>query len=186
MNNKINLNGKFYDKIYLDTCSIMKPEFDDLVRNVLYPAMKCTGFKITVPYEVVNELKGIAKEISGRGYRAKLGLEALTALHYVNLISYEGDVNATMAADNYFLQSAILAKADYLKPLYITQDFNLCKDLLRTNKIKSCCGSFCLNVKRINGMAQLEEFNFDPSFRVAVPPKKVDSSIQNVLARFGL
>ena len=178
--NTLFYNNKRYTNVIVDTSSLLKRQFETFMESFI-PILRNSGIKLTVPQAVFREIHKFCAENTPRGFIAKRTVENITALHRVGLVKFEGNPNSNETADSYLVGRVIKARSHGEKLLIITQDYQLARDLLKTNGMNSTWAP-ANNVNRINEVGALE--NFDLSVAVASKPKYTNMS--NVLKRFGL
>lgn len=179
----LNLNNKNFNKVMIDTSSLMQQSsFVTLMKETIIPELSKSGMKLTVPQAVMRELRKFIQENSPRALTAQKALEGINALSKVGYIAFEGNPNSEERPDSYMMREVVRAKMEQEKVLVISQDYQLALDLMSLNQIRSTITPAC-NVKRINANGELENFN------LTIAPKteqKQYSNIQNVLKRFGI
>lgn len=182
MTNKNTLfyNNKNYTSIIIDTSSLLKRQFENFMESFIL-SLRDSGMKITIPYSVMHEIHKFCTENTPRGLAAKRTLENINALHRAGFVRFEGNPNSNEKADAYIVGRVIKARSRGEKILVITQDFNLGKDILKTNSMSSTWAPVN-NVNRINEFGVLE--NFDLSRDVVINSKY--NNLSHVLKRFGL
>lgn len=178
--NTLSYNDKHYANVLIDTSSLLKREFEKFMETMI-PYLQNSEIKLTVPQAVMHEIHKFCTENTPRGCAAKRALENINALHRAGFIKFEGNPNSFEKADTYFVSRVLKARSRSEKILIVTQDFQLAKDLLKTNTMYSTWAP-ANNVNRINKYGLLEKF--DLSKTIAIKPKY--DNISNILKRFGL
>lgn len=165
MYNKYNtteINGKFYDRIIIDTCSIMNSHFESWLYSIL-PNIINSNNRVSVSQATMRELRKISTYDNGNSEKAAYGLTLINKMFSSGFIGFEGNPNSvTETADSYIIQQVMKAKADKQKILVVTQDYQLALDVLMTNRMQSSGFSPAANVQRLSAFG-LE--NFDLSVR---------------------
>lgn len=191
MERKINILGRNFDYVYFDTNSLMRPQFATLMR-IIIPAIKEANRPVIVIQAVMNELRALShRDDQNTAASAQRALDEVAALSKANLIAFRGNPNdKTIIPDSLFLEVAVHARYSGEHILFVSQDFQLAKELLGVNQLSSTKGS-CCNVLKINRYAMLEEFDFSenrPALNCRISPTKpaYDRKTAEILKRFGL
>ncbi len=179
MKRTLYFNNKNYDLVLVDTSSVLKAEFVVFVKRLI-PHLRNSGVKINVPQMVMRELRRISNENSSRGYTAKKAIENLNALHIAGFVAFEGNPNTTERADSYIISRVVKGRAQNEKILVVTQDFQLAKDVLNANNMRSTFAP-ASNALRINPKGELELFDFNRK-----PVGQKNNELSKVLKKFGL
>ena len=180
--------GKNFSKVYIDTSSVMRYQFDTFMRSFI-SELNRNHSSLIVPQAVMNELRHIAKkEYTKRSSMAERALENIKALASVGVVVFRGNPNDKERPDSYLMREALSARAKGEKILIITQDSDLMRDLLALNSIKSTFAP-ALNVLRINNSGDLEKFDLSESSvhnRNNYFKPKAFKGTAEVLKRFGI
>lgn len=191
MERKINILGRNFDYVYFDTNSLMRPQFAAFMRMII-PDIKEAGRPAIIIQAVMNELRALShRDDQNTATSAQKALEEIAALSKVNVIAFKGNPNdKTTIPDSLFLEAAVHARYSGEHILFVSQDFQLAKELLGVNQLSSTKGS-CCNVLKINRYAMLEEFDFSESrptfsFRSSSVKPAYDKKTAEILKRFGL
>ena len=186
-----------FNTIYLDTSSVMRPQFLSFMRMIIPKIKNNDKCPVVVLQQVMNELRVLShREDNETAQKARQALEGLNALFKADLLVLKGNPNDHSIPDSLFMEIAMHARHTGESTLFITQDFQLAKELLSVNKLSSSRGTSCKALK-INKYGMLEEFDFSkdrPSLsfqplhtyhspRVAHP---YDRKTTLILKRFGL
>lgn len=178
-------NGRKYNQIYVDTCAVMHQGFENCIKGFI-PALQSSEVKLTVPNAVIAELKRFEGETSDRGKRAKRALENIGALHRIGLVEIKGHQGTPQTPDSYLTEVVLQARSNQEKLLILSQDYQLARDILSLNNIKSQMGP-AANVKRLTATGSLEDFDLSKPANAVTPQKNPTyDTTKAVLKRFGL
>lgn len=175
--------------VFIDTCSLMNYKAADFFETVI-PILHSTSKKIIVLNSVRKELCTFSADFANPQRQA----QALSALQLLNeLMTYDA-VNFTGSSatrpDADFLKMAI-EQRESCKQLYITQDYQLARDLVNLNSVRSTKG-YTIYSKRISSHALLNDFDFSIPAQFKKPVQKSfpqpseATNASAVLRRFGL
>lgn len=171
---------KTFDNILVDTPSLLKPSFFNLMEEG-FPVLHNQGTQLIIHQTVLDELTRFFLE-----YNTNRGREARRVLDSLHELTDKGciiiDNTPAMSKDVFFLTEAIKARFSGKRLLILSQDSMLARDiLLKVNSLQSFWGPI-VNIKRIDD-DMLADFDLSYS-----PPKEpINVSASTVLKkRFGL
>lgn len=145
------------DKIYIDTCSLMKKGFPKLYDNVKY-ILKEKNKRLVILERVCDEIE----KYKEKGYK-----EASRADKYIKKL-LESDLAIIKPACSYELPHADHAiKADFIKyyvknkMLLISNDYDLAMDILEINNSKPISSRYLIQAVKISKDGYLEPYSLN-------------------------
>lgn len=185
-----NLESVLSDSVvFIDTSSLMNYKASDFFETII-PILRSNSKKINVLNSVRKELCTFSVDFTNPQRQA----QALSALQLLNKILADDVVT-------FFGSSAYLTDADFLKiaikkrncckQLFITQNYQLAKDLVQLNSVRSTKG-YPIYSKRISSHALLNDFDFSIPAQYKKPTQKSfpqpseATNVSAVLQRYGL
>lgn len=174
--------------VFMDTCSLMNykaPAFFQTIAPILHSTCK----KIIILNSVRKELVTFSADFTKqqRQSQALMALQLLNKLIANDAVSFTG--SSTTYPDADFLEKAIKNRSE-CKQLYITQDFQLARDLINLNFVRSTRGHEIF-AKRISLHAVLNDFDFSNPPKVKKPAQDIQrmseaANVSTVLRRYDI
>lgn len=160
--------------IFIDTCSLMRPQAQDFLMQEIVPYLKLENKKIMLIKEVKDELEKIQDDENNqqppeKRLEAKNAYKTCIKLDQEGCLDYRGKLNSINYADNYFITK--FAENRYKKKLcLITQDRKLSYDILSLNESASSGKAKGIKVYSLNKKEGLKEFFLKEEKNITPPP----------------
>ena len=177
MNKKQNIDYSLLAKefsIFIDTCSLMRPQAQDFLMQKIAPHLKLENKKIVLMKEVTDELDKIQhdekkQQPPEKRLEAKKGYETCIKLIHEDCANHMGKPNSINYADNYFITK--FTEERYKRKLcLITQDRKLSNDILSLNESSSSGKAKGIKVYSLNKEEGLKEYFLKEKKTITPPP----------------
>jgi len=160
--------------IFIDTCSLMRPQAQDFLMQKFAPYLKLANKKIVLMKEVLDELNKIRHDENNqqppeKRLEAKKGFETCAKLDQESCLIIKGKEDSINYADNYFI--AKFTEERYKRKLcLITQDRKLSNDILSLNESASSGKARGIKVYSLNKAEGLKEYFLKEKKTITPPP----------------
>lgn len=145
--------------VFIDTCSFLTDSFPDFV-SVIVPLLSKNRRYLYIDRSVISELKHICQQRNHpKAYHAFYALSEIESMDRIGIIKYSGNAESCDFADEQFLKTFLqLRKTNTIR--LITQDFDLARDSVLLNGIRSSFG-FQIESLKLTHYGGLKKYSFN-------------------------
>lgn len=145
--------------VFIDTCSFLTDSFPDFV-SVIVPLLSKNRRYLYIDRSVISELKHICQQRNHpKAYHAFYALSEIESMDRIGIIKYSGNAESCDFADEQFLETFLqLRKTNTIR--LITQDFDLARDSVLLNGIRSSFG-FQIESLKLTHYGGLKKYSFN-------------------------